>query len=271
MSASGTFIHSVHMKAGTSNYGAIKFTTGDTMVVDLTDGSVVTVPGSQSYGVEALSNGWYRLWIENFDTNSVCQVLLYDAVNESFTFAGEGESILVWGHQLEEGVRPTSYIPADGATATRSADIAFVDPITPWASNQPQMTLLANWKRSLSPSTSNLTFHSLKMGPAGPISGFFGFYSAMNLLVYTGDDPVEVKNFGVVAGQTAKTAFSISGDSVVAAVNGDSLVGVPGKSYGNVVSQTRLELASGDSSGWLQNVRYFPYAMTAEQLEEKTA
>jgi hypothetical protein len=97
--------------------------------------------GSEDYG-----NGWYRCWIQvTIGASNVTSVSAIACISNSETptltagaypnYSGDGVSgILLWGAQLEEGEKPTAYIPTTTATATRSADLAHVldSSITSW-------------------------------------------------------------------------------------------------------------------------------------------
>jgi hypothetical protein len=97
--------------------------------------------GSEDYG-----NGWYRCWIQvTIGASNVTTASAIACISNSETptlfagaypnYSGDGVSgILLWGAQLEEGEKPTAYIPTTTASVTRSADLAHVldSSITSW-------------------------------------------------------------------------------------------------------------------------------------------
>lgn len=272
LSATGAFIHSVWMKADSSDFGVIKFTTGGTLVVDLTDGAIVISPATQAHGVEPGPDGWFRLWIENFDDNSVCQILLYDGANTNF--AGNGESIFVWGHQLEEGAFPTSYVPTNGAAATRAKDGATLSP-SPWFDGATGTMLVAF--RSDDPVDS--AYHGL-FGVGSGIGARLGLYSQRPAakeavfhsggtgIVPLGEAPEEVAH-------AVAASFDSQTGQVVASLDGGTAVTDTG--FNEVENATIARIGASylpseySKRTWISAIQFFPYTMTGEELEEKMA
>src|SRR5690625_3672105 len=83
------------------------------------DGSFRGENNPERFGVEALPDGWYRMWV-SIDATGVSttppRVRLPD------TEVAEENGWYFWGMQFEEGLRATSYIPTEGSQVTRAGD-----------------------------------------------------------------------------------------------------------------------------------------------------
>jgi len=212
--------------------------------------------------LESLGDGWF---LASFVTDN--DGTLDDNLNVAFDSPAIGDYFYCGGLQIEAGETPSSYIPTSGTAATRSGDFADVESLSPWFNTQPEMTLLADWIRTPHDVNSSTVMHALREN-AGVVSGYFGFYSTMNGLVYTGDEAAQVIFFGKGPLDFCKTGISISGDTLIIGVN-DEIRDYDGSTYSNVVNQEKLQLTANRYAGWLQNVRYYPYSISEEEMAEE--
>ena len=117
---------SVFLKASGYNKAAIRsYFTGAYASFDLVNGTILTAVGVTAK-IENYGNGWYRCSVNDTGSALYGYVLaVLDASSDpTATYIGDGTSgVLAWGAQLEVGSYPTSYIPTQGASVTRNADV----------------------------------------------------------------------------------------------------------------------------------------------------
>jgi hypothetical protein len=81
-----------------------------------------------NFNMVNVGNGWYRCSI-SVNINTPGTTLQYFAMCPNIdgsANSNQGNSIYLWGAQLEAGAFPTSYIPTQASSRTRSADIAQI-------------------------------------------------------------------------------------------------------------------------------------------------
>jgi hypothetical protein len=91
--------------------------------IDLVTGEISTGGVNPVGGVDALPDGWFRIWVrtlrnENIGTTGFA-VYPNSSLNGSASFVGDGVGgIYVWGAQIEYSQGYTSYIPTAGSATT---------------------------------------------------------------------------------------------------------------------------------------------------------
>jgi len=102
-------------------------TGGGQAIYNLSTQQVNRISGVDAY-MQNYGNGWYRCIMVYTPTtigNYNVQIrLAVSDVDVTPTFTGNGvDGVFLWGAQVEEGTKPSSYIPTTTASVTRNADV----------------------------------------------------------------------------------------------------------------------------------------------------
>ena len=105
--------------------------------VDLTNGTTYSPTGTnvsitdvgQETGDSRL-NGWYKVQLTSNQVtsgNASVLVTILDGPSNNFTYIANGESIFLWGFQVELADAPTEFIPSTDTFTNRQSNATFVD------------------------------------------------------------------------------------------------------------------------------------------------
>jgi len=130
--SAGSYTISMFAKKGNNNFAQLSvdaFTgaTNTTAYFDLENGTTPTSGAS----IENYGNGWYKCSnVVTIDSGDLNGRIAFRVVPSSSSFlfsstsAASGKNVYVYGFQMEAGSYPTSYIPTEGSSVTRSAETA---------------------------------------------------------------------------------------------------------------------------------------------------
>lgn len=115
-----------------------------TMTIDLGAGVVTQPPTfAVAYGIEPIGGGWYRVWITHANNASGNNSAVISVWSDWGAPAATG-SLYVWGAQIEQGPRPSSYVPTTSTPVTRDADFVSAQDVTWLASDRGTLRVIAS-------------------------------------------------------------------------------------------------------------------------------
>jgi hypothetical protein len=131
ISVSGTNSISIFAKKKNTKYliiGDENFN-NDGVWFDLENGLVATEYGLANGSIENYGNGWYKCIMTYTKTSSLSKFIYFSNIDgTSNNGVVGGDSVYIWGAQVEQGSYATSYIPTQGSTATRVAEVCIQTP-----------------------------------------------------------------------------------------------------------------------------------------------
>jgi len=212
-----TYVWSVFVKKGTTRYVALSHFSDDTQwaVFDLNNGVIQDEAGSDVPAkIENYGNGWYRIskgaTITTGQSNNYFKLTI--ATPSSPSVGVSGETVNIWGFQIEIGLYVSSFIPTTtvGSITTRSADTCSL----PNYSNLPtDYPLTVYWKGQVKEFDGfNCAFSIYKDGASGEFLTV-SFNTASQILVRRaigGSEDVDFINYSYSLGDILKIGIKFT-------------------------------------------------------------
>jgi hypothetical protein len=222
---------------GTTNRGRAQFNLAANTVVGTTNTGNFT---GTSASITAYPGGWARLTMTT--TTSTGTTIRFRPF-----FGTGGESVYIWGAQVEEGAFATSYIPTTTATATRAADVASITGanFSSWY-NQTEGTMFVD--ASTQQSAAGHVLAGVSTGSFGS-SAYLAKENTNFLVAAPGSAPsnlsIQLSTVSSNVGLRVVLAFTAGTGSASAVMNG----GVVGTDVSTGIPITMSQMAIG-SSPW---------------------
>jgi hypothetical protein len=272
-----SYSKSVYAKAGTANFISVNGgnVAAGYAVFNLSTGVVSSQANIVQATMEDVGNGWYRCsihgtvatqWmivnIGTTDANAVPQV----------NWLGAGETVQLYGAQLEAGSTPSSYIPTVSSTVTRARDIAEI-PTSAFGYNNDAGSLVINVLTPVVDQFMLIAYFntSTYFNSRGFIKSNYAGTGVGNLYsTRTHDGGSTVIQLGAYT-QAEYTKLGLSyGDGEVGVRNGGTVV----SGTSRYTNPTRLHLGGREngvqSQCWIKSIQYYPRRLTDTQLQELT-
>jgi hypothetical protein len=248
--SSGRWLYLRNIAIETSDKNAIAW-------FDLQNGVVGTKRGDVTNStITAIGNGWYRLTLTGVTTatiaNNTIDIKTSNADNVLTTT--NGQSLYLWGAQLEAGSFASSYIPTTTASVTRNADVETYPTTGNFLDAQGSA-----YAEVISSSWANATAQIIGDGTESPLK-----LSSANSGVQAFDGTNTANGPAGTPTGKVKIAVSWSGATMKVFANG---VAGASATYDGTFSLSSLGIGAGTvGGGTIRNVRIWKKQLTDAQL-----
>lgn len=277
--ASTAYTASVYMQKNATNFGALSIVDGANSAFwtfNLNTGAVgtnvvSTLPSTAT--IKNVGSGWYHCTVTATASTTTLTAQALPVNSVSSGISAVGDSVYVWGAQLEAGAFPTSYIPTTTTALTRAADVASVNTLSPWF-NASAGTIYA--EGSAASNTPDSRFAVIDDGSSnnryqlGLGSSYTGNFAAVSGGVVSAD----LFSAALTAGSTVKLAGAYTVNDFALCANGGTVA--TDTSGVLPVSPTTLRLGkffgpAGFLNGYLRRITYYPRRLSNAELQAITA
>ena len=234
-----------------------------------------TVTGTViSYNSIALDNGWYKLSLTTTSVATAYAMRIVLAKNDNdVSYQGDGTSgVYVWGAQLEQQSYNTSYIPTDGASATRNQELC--NNATP-VINSEEGTLYAE----ISALADDLSFRTISISDGTTsnrcVLRYGGTTNYVNVLIFSGGSSVfdnnyalsDITDFSKIAVKWKENDFAlwVNGVERKTDTSGSAPIGL------SELQLSNYNNSSNNFYGNTKDLKVYPKALADVQLEALTS
>ena len=286
---SGDYTVSFFVKEAGRYRGYIQLlnTTNASVSFNLQNGTASGIIPSRTK-IEPYPNGWYRVSTSNTfnsgETPTVYIVMLNDTGNP--TYIGDGSSgLYIWGLQVEAGAFPTSYIPTEGSTKTRTHDRAYYENVdqTNWFNKTEGTVVFEHTDVPYNAATPAgypaIGFGRTSDGGSQPSIQYFitkNNASAQYLVrTQSAGDSANINTTPYSTGNTGgKVGFVYKENDYVLSKDGeiegiDSLGAVP-DAYMLIFGMNVITNPTNNMNAHIKNLQYYPTRLTNSQLVSLT-
>ena len=278
--SAGDYTLTLVMEQGTNSYTAFGLFAGGWLGLATIDWDSMTISAGagtlQSSSVEILGTGpsgnQVARLTATINVPSAGTVQFYNYLFNSST-TDENLTVYFYHQQVEAGAFSTSYIKTEGATATRSADVASI-PVADFGYNQSEGTVVVE-ASTVSTAQTNHTDLRIKDGSAFPLvssgsrvggssEGTYSLYSPLTTIL------VNVSSV-LTEGSTYKSAYRLADNDVALSVNGSTVATDTSVSFTSLTAEA-IEIGDGYGylNGHIKSIKYYPRRLTNAQLQELT-
>jgi len=267
-----TVTYSVFLKAvsgsniltsvGFERFGAT--TINGSVKVNLNDATLSNI-GSDvvSSSIKEYGNGWYRVSVTATAVNSTANIINYSNAGPC--------TFLVWGMQMETGSFPTSYIPTEGSTVTRAADVASITGtnFSSWY-NDSEGTVFSYWQTQ---KTDDAGIYDFNDGTNTTI--IWNWVNSSNLIHFryrvSGLNQFNTTSIANPLTLT-KTIQSYKQDDFAACVNGSTVLTDTSGTPTNTINKLELGVINSSNllSGTISRLTYWPTRLSNDTLQTIT-
>jgi hypothetical protein len=213
---------SCYAKKGSSDWIFLRLTFADAaprVWFNVNTGAIGTIQSGLTATIESVGNGWYRCSVTGVAsaTPPADRIDIALANSNGSTSPNIGNSVYIWGTQLEVGSYATSYIPTVATAVTRNADVISKTGISDLI-GQSEGTLFMDCKINALPLDGS--FFGIQKTSSSFVIRFGSNGTIIYAQSYNGSANLFYETFAYTLGNRIKAAFAYKAGSYAFYING---------------------------------------------------